>query len=101
MLMDDEDKPVVAVHPATMLREVQQRLGLESAELQVEGEYQARVDVAGGPVNVMLMGFTSIDPPFELAQRLDAQFIELTEARDLTDVELLLLRRAYEVVIGG
>lgn len=100
MMMDEDEMPECVVHPASMLREAQQRLGLEDGTLQAEGEYQVRVDVVGGPINVLLMGFNMIDPPFDLARRLRAQFIELPEARVLPDVELLLLRRAYEVLIG-
>jgi len=101
MLMDDDELSSVALHPAAVLRQAQQQLGLGDAELEAEAEYRACVDVAGGPVNILLARFTSIDPPFALAEKLQARFIDLTEARDLHEVELLLLRKAYELILGG
>ena len=34
-------------------------------------------------------------------RQIQARFVDLPEARDLGDVDLLLLRKAYEVVMGG
>jgi hypothetical protein len=52
-------------------------------------------------IPVFLARFTSIDPPFEIAERLDAEFIYLTQAADLVRLELDLLRSAYETIMGG
>lgn len=101
MLMDEEDAPMLAIHPAAVIQQTQQKLGLRKGELEAEGEYHACVDVAGGPVNILLARFTSIDPPFELAQALQGEFVDLPQARDLPQVELELLRKAYELIIGG
>ena len=101
MLMDDEAAMNVAIHPAKVMQQTEQQLGLTSDELEVDGEYQACVDVAGGPVNILLAHFTTIDPPFWLAESLHADFVDLPEARDLPQVELELLRKAYELIIGG
>lgn len=49
---------------------------------------------------VLLAAFTGIDPPFAMAERLRGRFIALTEARQLSEVERNLLRRAYEHVLG-
>jgi hypothetical protein len=101
MLMDEDETPDVVLHPAMVIKQAEQQFGLSTGELEAEAEYNACVDVAGGPVNVLLARFTSIDPPFALAEKIDAKFIDLTEARDLTEVELALLRRAYELILGG
>jgi hypothetical protein len=101
MLMDDEDASRVAVHPTVVIQEAEQQLGLPAGELEAEVEYTACVDVAGGPVNILLARFTSIDPPFELAEAMQATFVDLPAARDLGDVELQLLRKAYELILGG
>jgi hypothetical protein len=68
---------------------------------EVEGEYRVWVEAPGGAIRVLLVRFTGIDPPFEAAAAIGARFIDLTQARDLPAVELLLLRRAYEVILGG
>lgn len=101
VLMDDEATSVVAIHPAHVINQAEQQLGLSAGDLEVEGEYRACVDVAAGPVNILLARFTSIDPPFALAEELQARFIDLTQARDLPQVELELLRKAYELILGG
>ncbi len=92
---------VVESHPAMLLQELATALEIPVAGLELESDYVERADTADGVVRVYLVRFTSIDPPFELAQKLDAAFIDLTQARMLPDTELLLLRRAYEVIMEG
>jgi len=101
MLMDEDDSNSVLLHPANVIKQTVEQLGIDEGALEIDAEFQACVDIADGPVNVFLAHFTSIDPPFELAEKLDARFIDLTQARDLAPVELQLLRKAYEQVMGG
>ena len=49
---------------------------------------------------MLLARFTAIDPPFSAAEQLGGAFIDLTQARGLPPLELDLLRRAYEVILG-
>ncbi len=103
-LIDKADKlsqPPVETHPAVLLKQGAERLQLPASALELEGEYTMWVDVPGGAIRVLLVRFNDIDPPFAAAEALGARFIDLTEARDLPGVELLLLRRAYEVILGG
>jgi len=99
--MDDEEGSLVSIHPASVIKQTEEQLGLLTGDLEVEGEYQASVDVADGQINILLARFTSIDPPFELAENIQASFVDLTQARDLAQVELELLRKAYELIMGG
>ena len=94
-------QPAVEAHPATMLQQGAQRLQLDRTVLALETQYNEWVDAPGGAIRILLARFTAIDPPFEAAEALGARFIDLTEARDLPSVELLLLRKAYEVILGG
>jgi len=57
--------------------------------------------VPDGCIQVFLARFTTIDPPFAAAATQGAEFVELPQARNLPSTELLLLRKAYELVIGG
>lgn len=93
--------PQVETHPAMLLKEAAERLALPPSSLELEPEYNMWVDIPGGPARVLLARFTDIDPPFSNAEALGARFIDLTQARHLPEVELLLLRRAYEVILGG
>ena len=101
MLMDEGTEGSLALHPVAVIDEAEKQLGLEAGTLEVDAEYQACVDVAGEPIHVFLARFNTIDPPFSIAEDLQATFIDLTQARDLSAVELQLLRRAYEMIMGG
>lgn len=100
-IMDDDYSPAVAVHPAAVIKQIEQEMELAAGDLEAEAEYQVSVDIAGGPVSILLARFTGIDPPFDLAESMDAKFIDLTQARGLPQVELECLRKAYELVMGG
>lgn len=100
-LLDEEPQGKLAQHPAAFAKEAAENLGLSADDLEIEGEYRAWVDVPNGPVQVFLARFTGIDPPFAAAEAHGAEFVELPQARNLPPTELLLLRKAYELVIGG
>lgn len=99
--IDDALPSVVETHPAMLLQQLAESLEKEAEELELEPEYEERVDTPGHVVRIYLVRFTAIDPPFELAESMDGKFIDLTQARMLPDTELLLLRRAYEVIMEG
>jgi len=97
-----EDPPAsrVEAHPALYLRGAEVLLGLENGGLALEAEFSASVDTPDGPIRVRLATFTSIDPPFELAERLGGKFIAITEARGCVAAEMELLRQAYTALMG-
>lgn len=90
-----------ALHPAPVLQRTAGELGLKPAELHAEESYHFSVEVPGERLPVLLLGIDTIDPPFEEVKRVGGEFIDLTQARDLTPPELELLRGAYEAVLGG
>ena len=90
----------VRPHPAAHLRAAEERLALPAGSLESVSDFSADVATTDGTVPVLLAGFTSIDPPFAAAEAIGARFVAITEARGLPAVELELLRRAYEVLIG-
>jgi hypothetical protein len=89
------------MHPAQVVQKLEQDLGFEPGGLRAEEGYRFVVEVPNAAIQVILVAIDSIDPPFEVAQELDAEFIDLTQARDLPPVELELLRGAYDLVLGG
>lgn len=95
-----DDPPPVVVHPAAALREAARRLGLPEDRLRAEAEFDAWAETPEGELQVLLVAFATIDPPFVEAEAVGARFIPLTEARGLPRVEMELLRRAYEHVPG-
>ncbi|WP_127477666.1 hypothetical protein [Sulfurivermis fontis] len=94
-------EPAVVPHPAPLAGRMEQLLGLPDGSVELDGGFVVRVDVPDGPLTVYLARLTSIDPPFAAAAAHGATFIDLTQARDLPRVELELLRRAYQHVMGG
>lgn len=90
----------VVTHPATLVRIAEARLGLPAGSLEAEPGFRCRVSGADGETEVFLARFTTTDPPFETAAAQGGAFIDLTQARGLPPVELDLLRRAYEAILG-
>jgi len=99
LLVSDASKTVN--HPAAIMREVEERLAFPEGSLKAEGEYRHSVEVWGETIQVFLAAITTLDPPFEAAERHQARFIDLTQAKGLSKIELELLRHAYELVLGG
>ncbi len=96
-----EASPDLMIHPTAVLHEVETRLELPKDSLEAEPEFQCRVEVPGEPIQILLAGITTIDPPFEAAEKAGASFIDITQARGLPPIELQMLRSAYEVILGG
>ncbi|WP_296806755.1 hypothetical protein [Thiocapsa sp.] len=92
--------PKVVTHPARVLRDAEVRLGLPSGSFEMEPGFRCEVVAGDERTQVFLARFTSIDPPFETAQAHGSSFIDLTQARTLAPVELDLLRRSYERILG-
>lgn len=88
------------LHPAALLREAEQRLGLAGGGLEAETGFHAELVAAAGPLPVVLARFTAIDPPFAAAATVGAHFVSLTEVRGLPAVEMQLARLAYETILG-
>jgi hypothetical protein len=89
------------VHPAAVMKETEVLLGLEAGCLKAEPDYQHKVEVPGCSIHILLANITTMDPPFEAVEEAGGRFIDLTQACGLPQVELELLRHAYELVLGG
>jgi hypothetical protein len=104
-VMDNDDMQPgdsnVIGHPAQVIRNAEQSLGCLSGDLVADAEYYETVDVPGSRIAIYLARFTSIDPPYAMAEKAACRFALLTDLRALTPVELELLRRAYNVIMGG
>lgn len=95
----DEDEKVV-MHPGALAGQAERELGLSAGALEAQGGFRVGVDVPDGEIQVYLARFTAVDPPFELAEEKGARFVDLTQARGLPPVELEVLRKAYEYILG-
>ncbi|MBK1700616.1 hypothetical protein [Thiococcus pfennigii] len=90
----------VSWHPFAVLHAAEAELGLAHGSLEVESGFRAAVRSADVTIEILLARFTAIDPPLALAEALGGAFIDLTQARALPPLELALLRRAYELILG-
>lgn len=100
VLGDDEGRdPDVVAHPAMLVNRVAGDLGVEVDDIVIESDFSANVDTPQGVAPIYLGRITTIDPPFEAAEKVGAKFIAITEARDLGPSNLELLRRAYDCVM--
>jgi hypothetical protein len=74
-------------------------LGLPEGSLKQEPEFFAFVQTPDETIAVNLALIATIDPPFAAAEAAGVRFIAITDARNCSEVELGLLRRAYSVLI--
>ena len=103
-VLDAEDAAPLAStvewHPATLQRMAEGYLGLEQGSLCMEPEFYGVVPTSKGAVRLRALALTTMDPPFEAAERVGGRFISITEARGMLPLEREALRRVYEHVIG-
>jgi len=91
----------VVPHPGAIAAELEKWLALPAGSLQVDGDFMQLVEIPGSVVRVFLMRFTTIDPPFDRAEAVDAAFVPLTQTRGLPPVQMELLRTAYATIMEG
>lgn len=89
-----------AIHPAGFLRQAEEKLGLPADSIEPAPEFHCWAVTPEGDIPILLGAFASIDPPFAAAEALGGKFINITEARGIVPIELDLMRRAYEHVLG-
>ncbi len=97
---DDPKDSGVFLHPAALIREYCEGLGLPPALLQAEGEFHGRVDTPQQTLSVYLARFTCIDPPRALFAERGGRFCAITELRGGHPAEMALLRQAYQAIMG-
>ncbi|WP_455212466.1 hypothetical protein [Kaarinaea lacus] len=91
----------LVIHPSTISNWGEQQLGLDPGALQTEAEFCERVEVPNSEITVYLAGFEGHETPDEQLEQFDAKFISLMECVGIAPVEMLLLQKAYGVIMGG
>lgn len=100
MVEEGDTNTALRPHPTAALRDAESRLGVEAGVLVAETEFHAEIDTPEGRIPVILAGFTTLDPPFAAAEALGGRFLALLEIRGAPEVEMELLRRAYQTILG-
>jgi len=89
------------IHPATISNWGEQQLGLKPGSLITESEFCEMVEVPKGEITVYLAGFKGYEIPEEDQMQHNAKFVSLMECVGIAPVEMLLLQKAYGVIMGG
>ena len=89
------------LHPATISHWGEEQLGLKAGTLTTESEFCETVEVPQGEITVYLAGFKGYEIPQEQLTPHNAKFISLMECIGIAPVEMLLLQKAYGVIMGG
>ena len=96
-----ESNAELVIHPSTISNWGEQQLKLHPGALKAETEFCERVEVPGGEITVYLTGFTGYETPNDSLSRCGARLVTLMECIGIPPVEMLLLQKAYRVILGG
>lgn len=91
----------IVIHPSLISNWGEHQLGLETGALVAETEFCERVEVPNGEITVYLAGFKGYELMNDKLERYQARFISLMECVGIPSVEMLLLQKAYGVIMGG
>lgn len=104
-ILDEEDAPAggskLAIHPASLALVLCRHLELPADSVEIDPDFSIRVDTPGRVLTAYLGRFKAIDPPRAAFAGRGGRFCALTELRGSAPVEMELLRRAYQAILGG
>ena len=89
------------IHPSSISSWAEQQLQLKSGSLRAESEFHEMVEVPNGKISVYLAGFAGYDVPHSFLSQRGAKLISLMQCVGIAPVEMLLLQKAYRVIMGG
>ena len=98
---DETEISEINLHPALLLKALNQHLDLDDDLLKIEPTFCERIDTPNGVMTVYLARFTLLDPPHKLLESRNLKLKTLTELRRQSPAEMELLRRAYVKVMEG
>ena len=89
------------IHPSSITSWAERQLQLESGALHAESDFYEQVEVPGGKISIYLAGFTGYEVTDSSMSQYGARLISLMECVGIAPVEMLLLQKAYRVIMGG
>ena len=98
---DETEITEINLHPALLLKALNQHLNLDDDLLKIEPTFCERIDTPRGVMTVYLARFTLLDPPHKLLESRNLKLKTLTELRRQSPAEMELLRRAYVKMMEG
>ena len=91
----------LVIHPSTIANWGEQQLDLQCGDLNSETEFCVRVEVPHDEITVYLAGFKGYEMPYDKVETHSAKFVNMMECIGIPPVEMLLLQKAYKVIMGG
>jgi len=98
---DDIDRFGITLHPAVVSAWAEKKLQLTSGSLRTEPEFHETIEVPNGHIQVFLTGIASDQALQETQAKNEVKLLGLLECIGMSPVEMLLLQRAYRVIMGG
>lgn len=96
------DAPADAIHePAAALQSYVHRYGLDATKLRLVADFQEWMNTADGPIRIHLAQFTTQDAPHDVLEPHEAVFRPISQMRGTAMIELNLVRRAFNLFMGG
>jgi hypothetical protein len=89
------------VHPSSALTWGEKELQFDKGTLYIEPEFHELVEVPKGRIRIFLAGFTDYFAAQNIVEGIAAKPQTLLECIGLSPVEMLLLQKAYRVIMGG
>ncbi len=93
--------PGAQYEPAAALNALSLRYGLDSAQMSLLDGFQEWISSEEGPIRIHLARFTTFEAPRDAIEPHGGVFKPISEMRGTAMLELNLLRRAFNLIMGG
>jgi hypothetical protein len=97
----DYDSEKIVQLPTNGLLDVVKNLGISASDVRMSFPDMSLVDTAKEKIPVHGVAFTTIDPPIAQVENTGAKFIDMTQARQLSAIDMEILRRIYVHAMEG
>lgn len=99
--MSEVTAPGARYEPAAALNALTSQYGLDAAQLGLVDDFQEWMSSAEGPIRIHLARFTTFEAPRDAIEPHGGVFKPISEMRGTAMIELNLLRRAFNLIMGG
>lgn len=87
--------------PAEVLDALVAKYGLDPAQLKIDDDFEAWLSSDKGPIRIHLARFTGLDAPHAAIEPLGGVFKPISQMRGMPMTELNLMRKVFNLIIGG
>ncbi|MGC9215693.1 hypothetical protein [Acidithiobacillus sp.] len=87
--------------PTDVLHAVLEKLNINSSQIEMDDGFEAWLSTDIGPIRIHVARFTTFEAPHEAIAPHGGVFKPISELRRLPMTELTLLRKVFDLVMGG